>query len=83
MGGFQHEVAAHVEGGMSPMEAIVSATGVSAQSCWLDDEVGTLEPGKHADVLVVEGDPSQDINDLWNVADVFQGGKLVDRGSYV
>ena len=83
MGGFQHEIAAHVEGGMSPMEAIVSATGDSALSCWLDDEVGTLEQGKQADVLVVEGDPSQDINVLWNVADVFQGGKLVDRGSYV
>ena len=83
MGGFQHEIAAHVEGGMSPMQAIVSATGDSALSCWLDDEVGTLEPGKQADVLVVEGDPSQDINVLWNVADVFQGGKLVDRSGYV
>ena len=83
MGGFQHEIAAYVQGGMSPMEAIVSATSDSAQSCWLDDEVGTLEPGMQADVLVVEGDPSQDINALWNVADVFQGGKLVDRGGYV
>ena len=83
MGGFQNELEAHVLGGMSPMEAIVSATGDSARSCWIDDMVGTLEPGKQADVLVVDGDPSKDINALWNVADVFQGGDQVDRGNYV
>ena len=83
MGGFQNELEAHVLGGMSPMEAIVSATGDSARSCWIDDTVGTLEPGKQADVLVVDGDPSKDINALWNVADVFQGGDQVDRGNYV
>ena len=83
MGGFQHEVDAHVLGGMSPMEAIVSATGESAKSCWIDDAVGTLEPGKQGDILVVDGDPSKDIKDLWNVVDVFQGGEPVDRGNYV
>ena len=83
MGGFQHEIDAHVAGGMSPMEAIVSATTDSARSCWMEDMVGTLESGKQADVLVVDGDPSQDINALWNVADVFHNGGLVDRGNYV
>ena len=47
----------------------------------MDDQVGTLEPGKEADVLVVKGDPSIDINDLWNVSDVFFAGKKVERGS--
>lgn len=83
MGGFQYEIDAHVEAGMSPVEAIVSATSDSARSCWIDGYVGTLEPGKQADVLVVDGDPSQNIRALWNVADVFQGGSLVDRGNYV
>ena len=83
MGGFQHEVEAHVEAGMSPMEAIVSATSDSARSCHVDDEVGTLEQGKQADLLVVDGDPSQDINALWNVADLFQNGGLVDRSDLV
>ena len=83
MGGFQHEVALHVEAGMSPMEAIVSATSDSARSCWMDHEVGTLEPGKRGDILVVEGDPSRDVNALWNVADVFLNGQPVDRGNYV
>ena len=83
MGDFQAEVEAHVEVGMSPMQAIVSATSDSARSCWIDDEVGTLEEGKVADVLVVDGDPSKNIEALRNVADVFQGGALVDRGNYV
>ena len=81
MGGFQHEVQAQVEGGMSPMEAIVSATGDSAKSCWIDRITGTLEPGKQADLLVVDGHPSQDVESLWNVVDVFQNGSLVDRGN--
>ena len=83
MGAFQDEIAVHVDGGMSPMEAIVSATRDSARSCWIDDRVGTLEPGKMADVLVVDGDPSQDIAATKNVAAVFQDGALVDRGNYV
>lgn len=83
MGGFQHEIEAHVVGGMSPMEAIVSATGDSAKSCWIDSTVGTLEKNKQADLLVIDGDPSQDIKALWNVVDVFQGGNTVDRGNYI
>lgn len=83
MGGFQHEIAAHVEGGMSPMEAIVSATSDAAASCWVADQVGTLGEGKQADVLVVDGDPSSDAEALWNVVDVFQNGNRVDRGNFV
>ena len=83
MGTFQTEVHAHVEAGMTPMEAIVAATSDSAKSCWIDEQVGTLEEGKQADVLVVDGDPSRDIEALRDVVDVFQGGEVVDRGSYV
>lgn len=83
MGGFQHELDNHVEAGMSPMEAIVAATSDSARSCWADDSVGSIEPGKQADILVVDGDPLEDIKALFNVVDVFQGGDLVDRGNYV
>ena len=83
MGNFQAEIEAHVDVGMSPMEAIVSATSDSAKSCWIDDTVGTLAPGKAADVLVVNGDPSKDVKALRNVSDVFLGGDQVDRGNYV
>ena len=83
MGGFQYEVEAQVEAGMTPMEAIVSATRDSTRSCWVDEAVGVLEAGKQADVLVVDGNPSQEINALHDVADVFQRGDLIDRGRYV
>ena len=83
MGGFQHEIEAHVEAGMSPMEAVVSATGDAARSCWIEDIAGTLEPGKQADLLLVDGDPSSDVSALWNVVDVFQGGVRLDRGGGV
>ena len=81
MGGFQHEIEAEVEAGMSPMEAIVSATSDSARSCWVDNEAGTLEVGKQGDILLVDGDPSGDVKALWNVVDVFQNGGLVDRSA--
>ncbi len=83
MGLFHKEVEAHVDAGMNPMEAIVSATSDSARSCWVDGRVGTLEPGKRADVLVVEGDPSRDITALADTVDVFQGGNRVDRANLV
>ena len=83
MGGFQYEVDAQVEAGMTPMEAIVSATRDSARSCWVDEAVGVLEVGKQADILVVDGDPSQDIDALHRVVEVFQHGEPVNRGDYV
>ena len=83
MGDFQTEIEAHAMAGMSNMDAIVSATRDAAASCWVQDSVGTLEPGKQADVLVVEGNPAQEINDLRNVADVFLAGSRVDRQALV
>ena len=81
MGHFHDEMDAHVNAGMTPMEAIVSATGDSARSCWTEDRVGTLEQGKLADVLVAGGDPTQDVMAFANVADVFLGGVRVDRAN--
>ena len=83
MGDFQTEIEAHVMAGMSNMEAIVSATRDSAMSCRVDDAVGTLEVGKQADVLVVDGDPIRDIGDLRKVRDVFLAGAKIDRRNLV
>jgi len=80
---FQDEIEAHVAGGMTPMEAIVAGTSNSAKSCWVEDEVGSLETGKAGDVLVVKGDPSEDIGALWEVLDVFQEGQQVDTGDKI
>ena len=83
MGDFQTEIEAHVMAGMSNMEAIVSATRDAARSCWIDDSVGTLEIGKQADILVVRGDPVQEISHLRDVADIFLAGARVDRANLV
>ena len=83
MGNHQAEIETHVIGSMSSMEAIVATTKDAARSCWIDDRVGTLEEGKLADILVVDGDPIARIEDLRKVVDVYQEGSLVDRGDFV
>ena len=50
--------------GMSPMEAIASATCIGAEALGLEDQIGTLRAGKMADLLIVDGDPSQDVSIL-------------------
>jgi imidazolonepropionase-like amidohydrolase len=68
--------------GLSPMEAIVAATRANARALGWDDRVGTLEPGKLADVLVVEGDPLADLSVLGQPARiraVFKDGKPIER----
>ena len=77
-GGFHRELDALVQhGGLSPAEALLAGGRNAAEALGLLDQVGTLEPGKRADLLVVHGDPTQDINHLANVAAVFQGGVRV------
>jgi imidazolonepropionase-like amidohydrolase len=66
-----------VRGGMTPMQALVSATKVTAEAIGFADEIGTLEPGKVADLIVVDGDPSRDVTALSRVKAVFQAGAQV------
>ncbi|MBN1314792.1 MAG: amidohydrolase family protein [Anaerolineales bacterium] len=69
-----------VENGMTPMEAIVTSTKRAAEAMRIDKLVGTLEPGKEADLLVVDGDPLQDVriaNDAKYLSLVMQSGKPV------
>ena len=65
--------------GISPLDAIVSGTRTSAECLGVLDETGTLEPGKRADVVVVEGDASKDIRTLLNVDTVVKAGSVVKR----
>jgi imidazolonepropionase-like amidohydrolase len=51
------ELALMVEGGMSPMDAVVATTRSAAELMGLEGELGTLEPGKRADLVVIDGDP--------------------------
>ena len=69
-----------VELGFSPVEALCSATGVAAQVLGLEDSLGTVEKGKLADLIVVDGDPLADIGILKAgkaVRLVMQGGRII------
>lgn len=63
--------------GMSPMDVIVSATRRAAECLRLDDELGTIQPGKLADILIVDGDPLSNLGDTRQTWKVFKEGKLV------
>lgn len=62
------------QGNQKPMDAIVSATSVSAKSLRLEKSIGTLAPGFEADLIAVVGDPSTDITAVTRVAFVMKGG---------
>jgi len=63
-----------VERGMTPMDAIKSATSVAAKYQGLSDRTGALTPGHFGDLIAVKGDPLQDITVLEHVAVVIKGG---------
>lgn len=77
-GNFAREVEALTGAGYSNGDALRSATSWAAESLGIDDTVGTLVPGRRADVLVVEGNPLEDIEDLARVRAVYLGGTRVE-----
>ena len=81
LGNAVYEMETLVMAGYSPMQGVLSVTSEAAKALGVDDVVGTLEPGKEADVIVVDGNPAEDVNALWNVTAVFVGGQRVERGS--
>jgi imidazolonepropionase-like amidohydrolase len=72
--GDQREVELLVEAGFTPLEAIHIATENGARFLQEQDRIGTLAPGKRADLVVVRGDPSSKISDIENVEVVFKDG---------
>ena len=62
-----------VEGGMRPADALEAATRVAAEACGVSTDLGTLETGKLADCLVVDGNPLHSIGEVAKVAAVYQG----------
>jgi imidazolonepropionase-like amidohydrolase len=74
------ELVLMVEAGLSPMHSIVASTSNAARALGLQDEIGTIEVGKYADLLVVDGDPLADISVLTKkerICMVLQNGRVV------
>ncbi|HJO03669.1 MAG TPA: amidohydrolase family protein [Acidobacteriota bacterium] len=67
--------------GMSPLRAIRSATTVAAELMGMEADVGTLSPGKYADIIAVEANPLEDIGVLRDVRFVMKGGVVVKEAS--
>jgi hypothetical protein len=82
--GDQREIELLVEAGFTPVEAIQIATQNGALYLGQQDRIGTLAPGKQADLVLIKGDPSKRIDEIENVETVFKAGigydskKLID-----
>jgi imidazolonepropionase-like amidohydrolase len=72
------ELEIYVEAGFTPGEALAAATIVPAKLVGQDKNTGSIMPGKVADLVLVEGDPSKRISDLRQTRVVVLGGKLLD-----
>jgi len=70
------EIELYVDAGFTPMEAIQAATIVPARAMSMDHEVGTVEAGKRADLIVIRGDPLEDIHNTRNVESVITNGAI-------
>ncbi len=72
------EMQLFVEGGLSPYQALQAATIKAAETVGVADDLGSLEPGKLADMVIVAGDPLANIQDAWNVDQVIKNGIAYD-----
>jgi len=70
-----------IERGMAPMDALQCATRNIAEAYGHANELGTLEPGKHADLLILDGDPLADVRNYRRIVEIVKGGAVVDRHS--
>jgi imidazolonepropionase-like amidohydrolase len=82
-GPYIRELKNFVEAGWSVPEALVAATKTNAEILDMDDRLGTLQPGKLADVLVVGGRPDENLDDLGKVDLVIRDGYRVVEGGHV
>ncbi|PCD01867.1 amidohydrolase [Sphingomonas spermidinifaciens] len=76
--GSHWELWSFVRGGMTPIEALGAGTIEAAKSLGMARDIGSLEPGKLADLVVLDADPSQDIRNSDKIARVMLGGRLYD-----
>jgi imidazolonepropionase-like amidohydrolase/Tol biopolymer transport system component len=85
--GQQHGIAAHweiwsfVKGGWTPLQALQAATVMPARTLGMERDLGTLEPGKLADLVVLDANPLENIRNTEKVSRVMLGGRLYDAAT--
>lgn len=78
-GYFEHlEMEMMVEAGLTPMKVLVAATGGAAKVMKIDEQVGTLRPGRQADLLVLGANPLKDIRNTHSLEQVWIAGRKID-----
>ena len=65
-----------VNAGFSPLEAIAAATGINAKIVGIDEDVGTIEVGKYADIISIDGRPDENIRELGKIDFLMVGGRI-------
>ena len=76
-GSLFNELESYASAGVPNIEIVKAATVNGARWLGKDSEFGTIEPGKRADLLIVDGDPLADIKDLRKISAVIQDGRVV------
>jgi imidazolonepropionase-like amidohydrolase len=77
----QLNLRSQVRFGLAPWQALETATSFPAKAFGLTKDLGTIEPGKLADLIIVSGDPLKDINDAARVQCVMKNGLLQSVGA--
>jgi len=72
------ELELYVAAGLTPMQAIQTATITPAQAMKIDKQTGSVQPGKHADIIIVDGNPLTNIREVRKVAVVIKSGQIYD-----
>jgi len=67
------------DGGQDPMQALISATSLSAESLRMSDQIGSIAPGMQADLVAFDGNPLQDVNAAARAVFVIKGGKVYEN----
>ena len=78
--GLDRELELYVQAGLSPMAAIQAATIVPARAMHLDARSGSIEPGKIANMVLIDGNPLANIGDIRRVSKVIKEGRMYDSG---
>ena len=78
-GEFVKEMIALNKAGLSNTEALVTGLSHAAESIAAGEQAGTLSPGRPGDILIVGGDPTSNLNALWDIKDVYKSGVRIER----